>query len=69
MKQAVYRNAVNQREQWICDDPKKTRYIDGVQYLMVRRPDSQREVLMRKDTLIPINNYRKLNNDQNSSNI
>ena len=60
MKQAVYRNAVNQREQWICDDPKKTKYIDGVQYLMVRKPDSQREVLMRRDSLIPINNYRKI---------
>ena len=54
MKQAVYRNAVNQREQWICDDPKKTRYIDGVQYLMVRRPDSEREVLVRKDSLIRV---------------
>ena len=54
MKQAVYRNAVNQREQWICDDPKKTKYIDGVQYLMVRRPDSYREVLVRKDSLIRV---------------
>jgi len=54
MKPAVYRNAVNQREQWICDDPKKTKYIDGVQYLMVRRPDSHREVLVRKDSLIPV---------------
>ena len=54
MNQTVYRNAVNQREQWICDDPKKTKYIDGVQYLMVRKPDSQREVLMRKDSLIRV---------------
>lgn len=55
MKQAVYRNAVNQRDEWICDDPKKTKYIDGVQYLMVRKPNSERNVLMRKDSLIPIN--------------
>jgi hypothetical protein len=54
MKTAIYRNAVNQREQWICDDPKKTKYIDGVQYLMVRRPNTEREVLMRKDSLILI---------------
>ena len=52
MKPAVYRNAVNQREKWICDDPKKTKYIDGVQYLMVHKPDSERQVLIRKDSLI-----------------
>jgi hypothetical protein len=54
MKQAVYRNAVNQRDEWICDDPKKTKYIDGVQYLTVRRPDSERLVLIRKDSLIRV---------------
>jgi len=54
MKPAVYRNAVNQREEWICDNPKKTKYIDGVQYLMVRKHDSYREVLVRKDSLIRV---------------
>ncbi len=50
MKSRTYENAVN-RQQYVCDDPQDIREIDGVSYLTVREPNSQRTFLMRKDTL------------------
>jgi len=49
-KPIKFKNAVN-GEQWVCDDTKKTKTIDGVVYITVRKPDSPRTVLMRKDSL------------------
>ena len=43
-------NPVNY-EEWICEDFNDIRFIDGVQYLKVRKPIMQRTVLMRKDAL------------------
>ncbi len=54
-KPMTYQNYLN-REIWICDDPKKTKVIDGVTYLNVHKPGSYRMVLMRKDSLQPVKN-------------
>ena len=43
-------NPVNS-EEWICEDYNDTRFIDGVEYVKVRKPTMQRTVLMRKDAL------------------
>ena len=54
-KPITYQNYLN-REIWVCDDPKKTKIIDGVTYLTVHKPNSYRMVLMRKDSLQPVKN-------------
>jgi hypothetical protein len=38
-------------EEWICEDYNDIRFIDGVEYVKVRKPIMQRTVLMRKDAL------------------
>jgi hypothetical protein len=53
-KSFTYKNNVN-HEVWICDDPKKTKTIDGVIYLTVHKADSRRMVMMRKDSLQLVN--------------
>ncbi len=35
----------------ICDDVQQVQVIDGVEYLIVHRPENQRQFLMRKDVL------------------
>ena len=39
------------KEQVICENTRDIRVIDGVEYLTVRRPDSPRTFLMRRDSL------------------
>jgi hypothetical protein len=51
-KPQTFKNSFN-HEVWICDDPKKVKIIDNVTYITVRRPDSQRTVMMRRDSLQP----------------
>jgi hypothetical protein len=43
-------NPINS-EEWVCEDYKDTRFIDGVEYVKVCKPIMQRTVLMRKDAL------------------
>ena len=38
-------------EEWVCEDYNDTHFIDGVEYVKVRKPSIQRTVLMRKDVL------------------
>ena len=52
-KSAIFKNSFN-GEQWVCDDPKKIKTIDGTSYLTVHKPNSYRMVLMRKDSLVPV---------------
>ncbi len=35
----------------VCDDTRKVETIDGVEYLLVRRPGTDRKFLMRKEAL------------------
>ena len=42
-------------EKFICHDTRLTENIDGVEYLLVHRPDNNRQFLMRKDILEKVN--------------
>ena len=48
---------VNERngEQVICNDARMIETIDGVEYLVVHRPGTDRQFLMRKDALKKVN--------------
>lgn len=50
MEATVYENVLT-KEQWLVDNPEKTETIDGVQYLLVRSPESGRVFKMKKDAL------------------
>jgi hypothetical protein len=38
-------------EEWVCDDYQDTKYIDGVEYIKVRKSGQVKWFLMRKDAL------------------
>lgn len=38
-------------EEWLCDDYQDTKYIDGVDYIKVRKSGQVKWFLMRKDAL------------------
>ena len=50
MKPMVFKNRFN-NELVICDDMHKIEIIEGIEYLIVHRPKSDRQFLMRKDAL------------------
>jgi hypothetical protein len=50
MKTTYFENVRN-REQFYCKDLKDIQMIDGVEYLRVFRMGTQRDVLVKKDTL------------------
>lgn len=39
------------RDKWVCEDINNIKYINGVGYIAVNRPEEERKVLMRKDSL------------------
>lgn len=51
MKPILFKNIVN-GETVICTDIHYKKLIDGVEYLMVQKPGTTRQYLMRKDALI-----------------
>ncbi len=50
MKSMTFKNRLN-GERFICDDVRTVEVIDGVEYLIVHRPDEHRLFKMRKDVL------------------
>ncbi len=50
MKTITFKNRMN-NDRVICDDVRQVQVIDGVEYLIVHRPENQRQFLMRKDVL------------------
>lgn len=50
MKPIAFKNRMN-NEQVICNDTRLVETIDGVEYLVVHRPGTDRQFLMRKDVL------------------
>ena len=38
-------------EEWLCDDYQDTKYIDGIEYIKVRKSGQVKWFLMRKDAL------------------
>ena len=51
MKPIFFKNRLN-GELVICTDLKYKKLIDGVEYIMVQKPGTSRQYLMRKDALI-----------------
>lgn len=47
----IYFENVRNKEQFYCKDLKDIQLIDGVEYLRVFRMGTQRDVLVKKDTL------------------
>jgi len=54
MKPTFLKNKLN-NERFICDDIRLTENIDGVEYVIVHRPNEHRHFKMRKDILEKIN--------------
>ncbi len=54
MKPTLFKNRLN-NERFVCDDIRMTDNIDGVEYLIVHRPNEHRVFKMRKDVLERIN--------------
>lgn len=50
MKSMMFKNIFN-NERFICEDVHTVEVIDGVEYLVVHRPNEQRIFKMRKDAL------------------
>ena len=54
MKPVLFKNRMN-NERFVCEDVRAVDVIDGVEYLVVHRPNEQRVFKMRKDALEKIN--------------
>ncbi len=54
MKPVFFKNRLN-GERFVCENIRAVEQIDGVEYLVVHRPDEQRVFKMRKDALEKIN--------------
>jgi hypothetical protein len=54
MKATLFKNRFN-NEQFVCDDIRMTETIDGVEYIIVHRPNELRPLKMRRDALEKIN--------------
>ena len=50
MKPMTFKNRMN-GERFVCDDVRTVEVIDGVEYLIVHRPNEHRMFKMRKDVL------------------
>ena len=50
MKATMFKNRFN-NEHFVCDDPRVTETIDGVEYIVVHRPNEHRPLKMRRDAL------------------
>lgn len=50
MKSMTFKNRLN-GERFICDDVRAVEVIDGVEYLVVHRPNEHRIFKMRRDAL------------------
>jgi hypothetical protein len=50
MKPMTFRNILN-GERFVCDDVRTVEVIDGVEYLIVHKPNEHRVFKMRKDAL------------------
>jgi hypothetical protein len=50
MKPMTFKNRMN-GERFVCDDVRTVEVIDGVEYLIVHRPNEHRVFKMRKDVL------------------
>jgi hypothetical protein len=54
MKPVFFKNRMN-NERFVCEDVRAVDVIDGVEYLVVHRPNEQRMFKMRRDALEKVN--------------
>ncbi len=54
MKPQFFKNRLN-GERFVCEDVRAVETIDGVEYLVVHRPNEQRVFKMRRDALEKVN--------------
>jgi hypothetical protein len=54
MKPVFLKNRFN-GERFVCEDTRAVEQIDGVEYLVVHRPNEQRMFKMRRDALEKVN--------------
>jgi len=57
MKTIYFENIVN-KDKFYCTDIKDVRNIDGIEYIRVFQYGSQRECLIRKDTLKKVKDFK-----------
>lgn len=50
MKPVYFKNKMN-GEKFICENVRDVQVIDGIEYLIVRKTDSVRKFMMRKEAL------------------
>ena len=54
MKPVIFKNRFN-GERFVCEDTRAVETIDGVEYLLVHRPNENRQFKMRRDALERVN--------------
>ena len=54
MKPQFFKNRLN-GERFVCEDVRAVEQIDGVEYLVVHRPNEHRSFKMRRDALEKVN--------------
>jgi hypothetical protein len=60
MKPMYFKNRVT-GEEFVCDDIKKDKqFIEGVEFLIVRRSPNSRPFLMRKDALLKVDKLKNV---------
>jgi hypothetical protein len=60
MKSVNFKNRMN-GERVVCDNIREVKVIDGVEYLMVHKQDSNRQFLMRREALEKVKDDRRVN--------
>jgi len=59
MKPMTFKNRLN-GERFVCDDVRAVEVIDGIEYLIVHRPNEHRIFKMRKDALERVKDTKPL---------
>lgn len=54
MKMVTFENIYN-KEQFVSFGKKEVKFIDGIEYVKMIKPDNKREVFVRKDFLKKVN--------------
>jgi hypothetical protein len=49
----LYQNVFDQDDLWEVDSRDSAKFVDGVEFLLVKKPGTSRKLLMRKDALKP----------------
>lgn len=57
MKTVVYENIYN-KEKFVNFGKKETKFIDGIEYVKMLKPENKREVFIRKDFLRKVANTK-----------